>query len=88
MCECTSWAGYGDQSFGKHHHVNCPKYKTEKFPRLFYYEEAENCWVPVPDKVDGELIVTEEQLSDGEEMEIMFRRKDMTDEEFANLPDV
>ena len=87
MCECTGWAGYGEQSFGQYHHINCPKYKTEKYPRLFYYEEGEGFWAPVPNKVDGNLIDTSCQLEDGEEMEVMFRRKDMTDYEFANLPE-
>jgi hypothetical protein len=58
-----------------------------KKPRLFYYEEAENCWCPVPDKVDGQLVCTADQLEDGESMEVCFKRVDMTDEEFDNLPD-
>jgi len=88
MCNCLSrMAGYGPESWGKHHHVNCPKYATEKLPCLFYYEEALNAWVPTPFKVDGELICTKEQLDDGEEMELRFKRFDMTDKELAEMPE-
>ena len=58
-----------------------------KKPRLFYWEEGENAWVPVPEMVEGELICTEDQLGDKEEMEIRFKRFDMTDEEYAALPE-
>lgn len=85
MCECMTWAGYGPESWGKHHHINCPKHKTEKFPYLFYYEEAESAWIPVPEKVEN-MISAEDQLEDGEKIEIEFKRVDMTDEEIVNLP--
>lgn len=87
MCECASMVGYGPESWGKHHHVNCPLYQTEKHPYLFYYEEACDAWVPVPEKVDGELICTADQLENGEDMELRFKRVDMTDAELATLPE-
>lgn len=69
----------------KRHHPACPLHKTEKHPRLFYYEEAENCWSPAPDRV--EQIVSLDNFSDRDDrIEISFRRCDMTDYEFYNLP--
>ncbi len=55
-----------------------------KKKRLFYYEEAINAWTPAPKELD--LIINEDNLDDGEEMEIQFRVWEMTDEEFKNLP--
>ena len=81
-CECSNWAGYGEDSWGKHHHINCPKLETEKHKYIFYYEEAENCWAPAPDKID-ELI----DLSVGDECEIEFRCVEFTDKEIAELPE-
>lgn len=86
-CECIGWCWVGPQDGGKHHHRKCPGFETEKFPRLFYYEEAIDAWAPVPEKVDGEMICTADQLDDGEHMEIQFRRRDMTDKEFDELPE-
>ena len=85
-CECLSWAGCGDISWGKHHHVNCEKYSTNKYPYLFYYEEAVDAWVPAPVTIEH-LIVVDDQLENGEEMEIRFRRVDMTDKEINELPE-
>jgi hypothetical protein len=70
----------------KRHHPSCPLHKSEKHPRLFYFEEAENCWAPVPDNVNG-ILSTESFFADGDVIEIEFKRGDMTDEQFYNLPD-
>ena len=70
---------------GEHHHRMCPKYRTEKFPQLFYQEGAVDAWIPAPDRVD-EIISVEDQLHDGDTLEIEFKRFDMTDEEMDNLP--
>ena len=59
---------------------------AEKKPRLFYWEEAEDCFTPVPDKIEN--IVDVDMLDDGETQEIQFKRVDMTDDEFNNLPEV
>ncbi len=56
-----------------------------KYPRLFYWEEAVDAYVPAPGIVMGILEPT--QLDDGEVADIRFKRIDMTDEEFENLPD-
>ena len=84
-CECMDMAVTGPESTGQHHHVNCPKYKTEKFPTLFYYEEAINSWTPAPDNIEHMLCV-EDQLEDGEKIELEFKRIDLTDAEFDAMP--
>ena len=55
-------------------------------PRIFYYEEANDAWVPVPESTE-DLINEDYFMDEGEEIELKFRRVDMTDEEFDNLPD-
>lgn len=70
---------------GEHHHRMCPKYRTEKFTHLFYYEDAVNAWVPAPDKIE-EIISATDQLEEGDTIEIQFKRVDMTDEEIDSLP--
>lgn len=57
-----------------------------KTPRLFYYEDAEDCWTPYPDSMDN--IIDINSLEEGEALEIQFKRVDMTDSEFENLPDI
>ncbi len=57
-----------------------------KKPRLFYYEEAENCWMPAPDMLEM-LLDLSMFGSDEEVIEIQFKRVDMTDEEFSSLPE-
>ena len=60
----------------------------EKKVRLFYYEDAFEAFIPIPDKIDGELIIAEDQIEDGEVLTIQFKRVDMTDEEFKNLKEI
>lgn len=57
-----------------------------KKPRLFYYEDAENCWAPA-DGLNVDDIICADTLMDGMILEIQFKRIDMTDEEFANIPE-
>ena len=52
-----------------------------KKPRLFYYEEACEAWIPAPDLVEN-ITDAESFLNDDDTQEISFRRIDMTDEEF------
>ncbi len=85
MCNCKNMAGYGDDSWGKHHHIACEKYATEKNPYLFYYEEGVEAWVPVPEKTEH-LIVVDDQLDNDERMQLYFRRIDMTDKQIAEMP--
>ncbi len=87
MCDCLkTMAGYYPESFGEHHHKQCPKYKTEKFPHLFYEEDGLNAWVPAPDLIDN-ILVVEDQFVEGETIKITFKRFDMTDEEIDSLPE-
>lgn len=87
-CECTTWARAEniDLSGDRHHHSRCPKFETEKFPRMFYYEEAINAYCPCDFGVI-ETVASVDQLEDGEEMEIRFKRFDMTDKEFSEMPE-
>jgi hypothetical protein len=71
----------------KRHHSACTLHRTEKYPRLFYYEEAENCWTPVPERIEN-IIDVQNFMGDNEIIEIQFRRSDMTDAEFYNLEEV
>lgn len=57
-----------------------------KKPRLFYYEEGVDSWCPVPENIES-IIGVENFCEDKEVIEIKFRRFDMTDEEFDNLPE-
>jgi hypothetical protein len=69
----------------KRHHSACPLYSTEKHPRLFYYEEAIDAWTPAPDMIEN--ILSCDRLDNGEDMEISFKRVDMTDEEYDAIPE-
>jgi hypothetical protein len=57
-----------------------------KKSRLFYYEEACDGWIPAPDKI-SELIDLDQFIYNSEVIEILFKRIDMTDTEFENLPE-
>lgn len=57
-------------------------------PRLFYFEEGVDAWIPVPfphNEIPG--IESVENFTRGEERELRLRRVDMTDAEFAALPE-
>jgi len=83
MCDCLkSMAGYYPDSFGKHHHKECPKYKTEKFPYLLYYEEAINAWTFTPERVENLV-----DLEDGDDIDIQIKCKSFTDAEVDAVPE-
>ena len=87
MCDiCKNFVITGSESHGQHHHKMCPRYKTEKFPYLFYYEDAVDCWIPVPDKLEN-IISVSDNMDVGEFIEIKFNRVDLTDREYDNLPE-
>ena len=71
---------------GDNHHATCERYYDEKNPYLFYYEEACNSFIIAPRNLNDLLSVND--MYDGEEMEIKFRRSDLTDKEYAELPEV
>lgn len=89
-CECSRLCFASDQDLAalaqKRHHSACPLYKTEKHPRLMYYEEAIDAWTPAPDDL-ASIISMEMFLRDGDIIEISFKQHDMTDEEFYSLPE-
>jgi len=64
------------------------KVKAKKKPRLFYYDEGAEAFVPSP--VDEEEMGKLVDLSDwepNEEFDVLFKRLDLTDEEMDELPD-
>ena len=80
-CKCVISKGIDTE----HHSADCPKYHTEKFPYLLYYEDAIDAWTFAPDETENLLDV--DSLIEGEEVSIRFVRKDMTDAEVAALPE-
>jgi len=58
---------------------------NDKKPYLFYYEEGIGAWTPVTDATEG--VIYADNLEDGEELSIRFKRIDMTDEEYRNIPE-
>lgn len=82
-CECTNFAIMTMDDIGKHHHRRCDKYETEKHPYLMVFAEGINSWIPAKD--GGFIDDYTNHLDDGDEMELKFKRKDMTDKEYANL---
>jgi hypothetical protein len=58
-----------------------------KKPRLFYWEEQLDTWCFINEK-DVPALLELENMEEGEEVQLRFMRKDMTDEEVENLPDV
>lgn len=83
MCECSNWARTGPDDGGDHHHVRCPKYATEKYPRLFYYEDGVDAWIPWID----EYPFMDMMIEHGDSLDLEFKRADMTDKEMNELPD-
>lgn len=59
---------------------------TLKKPRLFYWEDVVDAWCPA-DGLEVECFMDVNMLDVEEQIEIRFKRVDMTDEEFANLPE-
>lgn len=53
----------------------------------FYWEEAVDAWVPAPDRLEN-IILDEDDLDAGEDIEIRFRVMEMTDHEFESMKEV
>lgn len=60
--------------------------REAKVPRLFYWEESENAWVPAPDKIQN-IIDAENFIGHDDMITITFKRLDLTDAEFDALPE-
>lgn len=58
-----------------------------KKPRLFYYEEAVEGFIPVEGNEVSGIIDLDQFNKDGEVIELQFKRIDMTDTEFDNMPE-
>lgn len=82
---CSDFCMVNPDDRGNNHHKNCDGYKTEKFPYLFYYEDAVDAWVPVPAEIA--MIISTTSLDDKEKISIEFKRIDLTDEEYAAIPE-
>lgn len=66
----------------------CDSGDMPKKPRLFYYEEAENAWLPAVLAIEDNYAEAEvSMLDDGEEREIKIKRIDMTDAEYEAMPE-
>jgi hypothetical protein len=57
-----------------------------KKPRLFYYEDAVDAWIPAPEQIEDILDIDSFSF-DEEVIKIRFKRFDMTDHELDNLPE-
>ncbi|MCP5014282.1 MAG: hypothetical protein GY938_03255 [Ketobacter sp.] len=57
---------------------------SEKKPRLFYLEESIPAWVPAPENIESIVEVADIELDEVHVIE--FRRVDLTDDEYENLP--
>lgn len=84
-CGCMGWCRAIPGDGGQHHHKGCPLYATEKYPRLFYYDEGIDAWCPAHNDLDI-IVGGPSQLVTGEIVEIQFVRRDMTDKEYFELP--
>lgn len=66
----------------------CDSGDMPKKPRLFYYEEAEDAWLPASLAIEENYAEAElSMLEDGEEKAISIKRIDMTDAEFDGMPE-
>ena len=69
------------------HRHGCPVRKGVQFPRLFYYEDAVDAWIPAPDDIESIISVEDQLCEHGDTIEIQFKRYDMTDSQIDNLPE-
>lgn len=81
-CDCIYWCRTTPMNIDEHHHPDCPKYQTENFPRLFYWDECMDAWVLAPDLITA--IVGDDTQE--QHFSIKFKWHDMTDQEVADLP--
>lgn len=66
----------------------CDSGEMPKKPRLFYYEEAENCWLPASLAIEENFADAELSMLDNQEVkDIRIKRIDMTDAEYEAMPE-
>lgn len=85
MCDCRNFALTSISDLGQHHHIKCPEYGTEKFTYLFYYSDGFDAYIPASETTENVIDVMDFDV--GEEREIKFKRVDMTDKEYDEMPD-
>ena len=88
VCPMLSWVAPADleRAKEKRHHRPCRLFKTEKHPRLFYFEEAYDVWMQAPERVYH--IINTEHLDVGDTSEIRFKCVAMTDAEIEDMPEL
>lgn len=83
-CECMNWCWDESTAIIKnedvHHHPKCEKFRTQKYPYLFYYEDAVDYWIPF---CDGSI--DPDQYDEDEVFDIQFKRVDLTDKEWVEM---
>ena len=87
ICECAKWARTPEEPHGQHHHGRCPKYATDTVPWLVCYDPAFDAWTLAPDNVVDNVFDFPDSMERGSEVEIRFKRVDMTDKEINELPE-
>ena len=66
----------------------CDSGDFPKKPRLFYWEEAEDAWLPASLAIEENYAEAELSMLDADEVrEIRIKRIDMTDAEYAAMPE-
>ncbi|MCP4377702.1 MAG: hypothetical protein GY794_16190 [bacterium] len=66
-------------------HEQPPQVAEKKKPRLFYYDDDVNAWVPLWAETEN-AVLAEFTLDDGDVIKLALRRHDMTDAEFEAIP--
>lgn len=67
----------------RHHVPECPRYSTQEIPRLFYWDEGVDAWLPFAENFDADALL--DNLDDGEVTELRVRRLLLTDARMDNL---
>ncbi len=83
-CNCRILSSMNPKAAGVHHSHHCKKYKTEKFVYLCYYDDVLKYWCLAPSETL--ILMGSESRPVEEAFYIHFIRKEMTDEEFDELP--
>ena len=66
----------------------CDSGDMPKKPRLFYYEESADAWLPANLAIEENFAFAElSNLEDGEERALRIKRFDMTDAEYEAMPE-
>lgn len=86
ICECVKDKEVPAVERGDYHHKECPKYSTQKIPRLFYWEEGVDAWCPWVEDYDFSAIL--DLIDEDEIYEMRFKRLMLTDAEMDELEEI